>query len=214
MTHARGFRFLATVAMIALLALPGSAALAGALTQDAATRYVTDMGNRAVSVLAAQGDTRIRQSEFARLMVEAVDFEAVAMATLGRAARSISEQEKQEFTQLFAAHVIDAAIKRFGDVQIVGFQVGEGRPQPNGDIKVQAVIERAGGEPLAIDWRVRLSGGSPRIGDIEFAGYSLIIHYRGEFERSREVSVPALIGRLRDLNRNSLALNTVRRELR
>ena len=197
-----------------LLALSGLAARAEALTPDAATRYITDMGNRAVALLAKQGDQQLRHGEFSRLMIDAIDFDAIALQTLGKMARTVSERDKRAFTRLFAAHVIDVAIEKFGNIQIVRFQAGNARMQPNGDVKVHTVIEREGDQKLSVDWRVRLTRGSPKINDIEVEGYSLVIHYRGEFERGNVSNVPGLIGKLKDMNKNSVALATVQAEMR
>ncbi len=199
--------------LIVLLAL-ARPALAETLSPDAATRYIGHMGNRAVAVLAQQGSSETRVAEFTRLMLDAIDFDAVATATLGRMARTVSPQDRREFTQLFAAHLIDVAIDRFGNIQIVRFVVDTGRPQPNGDVKVHSVIERKGDQPLAVDWRVRMTDGTPKINDIEVEGYSLVIHYRGEFERGNVSTVPGLISKLKDLTQHSGALNTVQRELK
>ena len=212
MTRPPFFR-MADICLIMLLALPRPA-LAESLTPHAATRYIADMGDRAVAVLARQGSAETRTAEFARLMLDAIDFDAVATAPLGRMARTVTPQNRREFTQLFAAHLIDVAIDRFGNIQIVRFAVDAGRPQPNGDVKVHSVIERAGDQPLMVDWRVRLTDGNPKINDIEVEGYSLVIHYRGEFERGSVSSVPGLISKLKDLNQRSGSLSTVQRELK
>lgn len=204
---------IAEICLVLLLALsrPG---LAETLSPDVASRYIAQMGDRAVAVLAQQGSSETRIAEFTRLMLDAIDFDAVATATLGRMARTVSPQDKREFTQLFAARLIDVAIDRFGNIQIVRFAVDAGRPQPNGDVKVHSVIERAGDQPLMVDWRVRLTDGNPKINDIEVEGYSLVIHYRGEFERGSVSSVPGLISKLKDLNQRSGSLSTVQRELK
>jgi len=160
-----------------------------------------------------QGDRDRRNDAFSQLLVDAIDFDAIAVGALGKMARTVSRRDKREFTLLFAAHVIDVAIDKFGDLQIQRFAVAEGREQPNGDFKVASRIERAGGPPLLVDWRVRFTDGRPKINDIEVEGYSLLIHYRGEFERGNVSTVPGLIAKLRDMTARSPALPTVRRAL-
>ncbi|MCC6466931.1 MAG: ABC transporter substrate-binding protein [Alphaproteobacteria bacterium] len=202
------------ILLLAALGIAGPRAGAETTSPVVAAGFITDMGDRAVATLAMQGDRRQRHDAFARLLIDAIDFDALALATLGRMARTVAPRDKREFTQLFAAHVIDVAIERFGDVQILRFTVAPGAPLPNGDVRVHTRIERAGGEPLEVDWRVRSIAGRPKINDIEVAGYSLMIHYRGEFERANVSTVPGLIAKLRGLTAASDALETVRRDLR
>ncbi|MCK6453031.1 MAG: ABC transporter substrate-binding protein [Alphaproteobacteria bacterium] len=207
-------RILGASGIAALVAWAGVALQGTALTPDAATSYINKMGDRAVAVLATEAEEPVRHREFARLMIDAIDFEAIALQTLGRMARTVSQHDKQEFTQLFAAHVIEVAIERFGNIQIIRFKASEGRMQPNGDAKVHTRIEREGGEPLSVDWRVRSTAGGPKINDIEVEGYSLVIHYRGEFERGQVSNVPGLISKLKGMHKNTVVWDTVQREMR
>lgn len=204
----------ASCGLAAIVQLSGGVAGAAGIAPDVAARYITDMGNRAVEVLATEGSASVRHQAFAKLILDAIDFDAVAMASLGRMARTVSQHDRREFTQLFAAHVIDVAIERFGNIHIQRFVVDAARPQPNGDVKVHTVIDREGDQALAADWRVRLTEAGPKINDIEVEGYSLVIHYRGEFERGNVSSVPGLISKLKDLTKNSVSLGTVQRELK
>ncbi|MCC7046785.1 MAG: ABC transporter substrate-binding protein [Alphaproteobacteria bacterium] len=202
------------LAVFLAVATAGTGAAVEPTPPALAERFIADMGDRAIATLAMPGDRRQRHDAFARLLIDAIDFDALARESLGRMARTVTPRDKREFTQLFAAHVIDVAIERFGDVQILRFTVAPGVPLPNGDVRVHTRIERAGGEPLEVDWRVRATAGGPRINDIEVAGYSLMIHYRGEFERANVSTVPGLIAKLRDLTAASDALATVRRDLK
>ena len=66
---------------------------------------------------------------------------------------------------------------------------------------------------LSVDWRVHKTPRGPLINDIEVEGYSLAIHYRGEFERVGVSTVPGLIDRLRGMTKDSPALPVVRRKM-
>ena len=210
MTMAGMLRTIAAAASIAV-ALGGFSAPADAqnVAPDAAKKFITDMGTRAVTTLSKQGDLKLRNKEFTMLLLEAMDFEALALSTLGKLARSITPNDKKEFTHLFSAYVIDVAIEKFGNVQISNFGIGEVKAQPNGDVKVNTAINRAGDKPLAVDWRVHNTGGKPMINDMEVEGYSLSIHYRGEFERAGLSTVPGLIKRLQELTKESKSLPVV-----
>jgi phospholipid transport system substrate-binding protein len=198
------------------LALGGFAGGAGAqsIAPDAAKKFITDMGNRTVATLEKQGNVAQRNGDFTRIMIEALDFEALALSTLGKMARTVSPADKKEFTQLFAAYVIDVAIEKFGNIQVTGFGIGEVRQQPNGDVKVNTAINRSGDKPISVDWRVRNTNGAPRINDLEIEGYSLSIHYQGEFQRAGVSNVQGLIQRLKDLTSNSKAMAAVQQAMK
>lgn len=198
-----------------------SAAMAGmpapsraeAIKPDAARQYIAALGHRTVAALAAQGKEAERSARFTAIMLESLDFEALGASSLGKLARAAAPQEKREFTALFAAYVIDVAIQKFGDLRITGFALGEATPQPNGDVKVFSRI--AGGDrPLEVHWRVHEADGRPKINDIEVGGYSLAIHYRGEFERTGLGAMPELTARLKELTKFSKTLPAVQQAMR
>lgn len=178
------------------------------IAPDEAKKFINDMGNRTVAILA-KGDAKARNDAFTAIMIEAMDFESMALQTLGKMARTVSANDKKEFTQLFAAYVIDVAIDKFGTTQVKSFAIGELKQQPNGDIKVNTQVAAAD-KPLNVDWRVHNKTGKPSINDVEVDGYSLVIHYRGEFERAGVSNVPGLISKLKSLTSNSTALPVVR----
>ena len=188
-------------------------ALAAGSQAMGASAFIKQMGDRAVAALAMQGDPRRRDEAFAHLLIDAIDFRALGTASLGRMARTASVADKREFTQLFATRIIDLAIDKFGDLQILRFAVAEAKPLPSGGFTVHTVIDRAGGPPLVVDWHVRDADGKLKINDIEVEGYSLMIHYRGEFERANVSTVRGVIDKLRGLTANSPVLAVVRREM-
>ena len=182
---------------------------AATIAPDTAKKFITDMGNRTVSVLANQSNAQARNDAFTAVMLDAIDFDSLAMQTLGKMSRTVSPTDRKEFTELFAAYVIDVAVQKFGTTQVSNFSIGALKDQPNGDIKVNTVVNTSD-KPLNVDWRVHNRGGQPRINDIEVEGYSLVIHYRGEFERAGVSTVKGLIDKLRGLTAQSVALPTVR----
>jgi phospholipid transport system substrate-binding protein len=197
---------LATLAAIgwALLGVAGPVGAQG-IAPEAAKKFISEMGDRAVTTLAKQGDSKQRNAEFTALMLDGMDFDSLAIASLGKMARTASAPDKKEFTRLFAAYVIDVAIEKFGNIQINRFAIGATKTEPNGDVKVNTAIDRAGDKPLQVDWRVRSVDGKPKVNDMEVEGFSLRTHYTGEFERAGVSTVGGLINRLKELNKNSVA---------
>jgi phospholipid transport system substrate-binding protein len=206
---------MATLA-VAGLALLGVAMPAGAqhVTPEAAKKFIAEMGDRAVATLAKQGNAAQRNAEFTALMLEGMDFDSLAIASLGKMARTASAPDKKEFTRQFAAYVIDVAIEKFGNIQISRFAIGATKTEPNGDVKVNTAIDRAGDKPLQVDWRVRNVDGKPKVNDMEVEGFSLRTHYTGEFERAGVSTVGGLIARLKELNKNSRAWPVVQQAMK
>jgi len=214
---ARAISLIPTVFLSLALAGPGHAQQS-ALAPEAAKQFIVAMGDRAVKLLADTGYAKKRNENFALLMVDAIDFDSLALATLGRMARTASGPDKKEFARLFAAHVIDVAIERFGNLQVAKVDTGNLRAMPNGNVIVNTRIERVNDAPLSVDWRVhkaqpegRASG--PLINDIEVEGYSLAIHYRGEFERAGVSTVQGLIAKLRGMTDKSPILHVVQQRM-
>lgn len=199
----------AALALIGLVSLGNpSTATAQAVAPDAAKQFIAAMGDRAVSVGKETNPTQ-RNNEFTKLMLDGMDFDSLAVATLGKMARTASAPEKKEFTRLFAAYVIDVAVAKLGNTQINRFALGATKTEPNGDVKVNTAIDRAGDKPIQVDWRVKNVDGKPKINDLEVEGFSLRTHYTGEFERAGVSTVSGLIGKLKDLNKNSAAMPVV-----
>jgi len=197
----------AALALIGLVSL-GNTASAQGVAPDAAKKFIAAMGDRAVAVGKETNPTQ-RNNEFTKLMLDGMDFDSLAVATLGKMARTASAPDKKEFTRLFAAYVIDVAVAKLGNTQINRFALGATKTEPNGDVKVNTAIDRVGDKPIQVDWRVKNVDGKPKINDLEVEGFSLRTHYTGEFERAGVSTVSGLIGKLKDLNKNSAAMPVV-----
>lgn len=178
------------------------------VTESAAKAFITTMGDRTMSIMKGSSAAG-RDGAFTQLMLDAIDFDSLANQTLGKMARTVTPTDRKEFTELFAAYVIDVAIQKLGSTSVQSFTIGALKPQPNGDIKVNTAVQ-TGDKPLSIDWRVHDKNGQTRINDIEVDGYSLVIHYRGEFERAGVSTVQGLIAKLQGLTQSSAALPVVR----
>lgn len=200
----------AALALIGLVSLGNpSTATAQAVAPDAAKKFISEMGDRAVAVGKETNPTQ-RNNQFTKLMLDGMDFNSLAVATLGKMARTASEPDKKEFTRLFAAYVIDVAVAKLGNTQINRFALGAAKTEPNGDVKVNTAIDRAGDKPIQVDWRVKNVDGKLKVNDMEVEGFSLRTHYTGEFERAGVSTVPGLIAKLQGLTNGSGILPVVR----
>ncbi len=207
-------RHMLKAALVAVVAFASMPAMAAAVAPETAKQYMTDLGNRAVDTIAKQPDPAMRRSAFIAMMLDSLDFDALGTFAIGKIGRSATPEEKRAFKPLFAAYVIDVAIQRFGDAQLKSFGLGSATPQPNGDVKVFTRLVTSDPAPMEVHWRVHDSNGQTRITDIEVAGYSLAMHYRGDFERAGIGTMSGAISRLQELTKASTSLATVQQAMK
>lgn len=195
--------------------LSGSSHAQSSIPAETARQYVQSLGSHTVDVFNMARAPEERRTGLTRLMLSALDFDAIATMVLGKMARAATPQQKREMNPLFAAYIIDVAVEKFGDMQGMRFGVGSVKPQPNGDAKVYTRIHTSTDDrPMEVMWRVRSTPSGPRINDVELDGSSLVVHYRGEFERDGSETVAQLIGRLRELTKGSRSLPLTQQAMR
>lgn len=202
---------MAVLTALAFLSIP--AVSAEVMAPETARTYMEEVGNRTVDLMKPSTSPGERTHGFIKVMLESLDFDSIGTAAIGRLARSATPEQKREFTPLFAAYVIDVAIEKFGNLEITKFGLGRALPQPNGDAKVYTRIQ-VGEQPMEVYWRVHATDSGPKVNDIEVAGASLTISYRGEFERAGIATVPQLLARLKEITRGSKSLPITQQALR
>lgn len=203
--------FVALIGVVSLGFVP--AAGAATVAPEVAKQYMTDLGNRAMDTIAKQPDAAQRNAQFVALMLDHLDFDSIGAFAIGKLNRAATPEERRAYKPLFAAYVIDVAVAKFGDLPLKSFGLGSVQPQPNGDAKVFTRLN-TGGTPMEVYWRVHQADGKTSINDIEVAGYSLAMHYRGDFERAGVGTMSGVIDRLRDLTKGSKSLPQIQQAMR
>lgn len=183
-----------------------AAATAPGQGETIAQDFITTMGNRAFDVMrGTQSGSEARKAEFARLLVDAMDFEALAMFTLGRYGRNVKGPAREEYTRLFTAHFIDVALQQLADTDATQFAILSTKQLPNGDVMVMTKIEVVGDpQPWEAGWRVRPDGAKPKIVDVFVQGASAGMHFRNRFQDwLGKAGVDGMIEKLRSLTKGS-----------
>lgn len=205
--------FLAIMLAAALVA-PWPTSAAETATVDGARAFIDVYGERTLEVVRAPSlSLEARTVELGRVLIEAVDFQTFARFVLGRQGRRARGAQFEEFTRLFAAHIIDQAIERFAKMGVNGYEITKARALPDGDVIVTTVIANSSGEPFEAGWRVRRRNGRYRVTDLVVEGYSAAIHFRNQFERSANPGLPGLIRKLRQLTNGSPAVALANRQV-
>jgi phospholipid transport system substrate-binding protein len=119
--------------------------------------------------------------EFATLVREGFDLELIGRFALGRAWKSASAVQQQEYQTLFALWTINTydlllGANQGGHLTVIGAQPIGGR-----DALVRTKIDRVNGKPVEIDLRVRDTDGHMRIVEVLIAGASMGVTQRDEF---------------------------------
>ena len=200
MGRAIGVTFLCVVMIVAA---PGARGIAAQGPADAAA-FLADLSAKAVNQLDAPGlaDDE-KQRRFRLLLNEGFDVKAIARFVLGRYWRGASEQERQEFLNVFEDSMVFRFLPILGDYTGDILAVGTVRPfgQTPGLYSVESELQRREGPPVRVDWRVYKGPTGYRVLDVLAEGVSVAVTLRSEYRsvlKGNSGSVAALNQALRD----------------
>jgi phospholipid transport system substrate-binding protein len=163
----------------AILPLIGGAAPTLAAADPAA--MITDMGNRALEVLAKPASARQREARFRELFHEDFDVPTIARFVLGRYWRLATPEQQQEFVSLFAEYVTFSYSNRLSLYRGETLRVTGSRPVPDGSLVTSFILHTNGTAPARVDWRLTWTGGTYKITDVIVEGISMAVTQRSEF---------------------------------
>src|SRR5271166_5430570 len=103
--------------------IPMASSTAAPVAAADATIFMNELWNRAVEVLSRKISPSVRQARFRELFESDFDIPGIARFVLGRYWRSASEQEQQEFLQLFEGYVVYVYGTRLSDFNGETFRV-------------------------------------------------------------------------------------------
>jgi phospholipid transport system substrate-binding protein len=169
-----------------LLALAGAAALPvpafAGTDADAAQQHIQTLATQALNTLQRTDQTLDqREQSFRALLREGFDLDFIARFVLGKYWKSATPDEQAEYIALFGEYVLRTYSSRLGGYAGESFAVLGATPSGTKDVLVATTIRRAGGGPIAADWRVRNIDGRYRIIDVAVEGVSMAITQRDEF---------------------------------
>lgn len=174
------FLFRPLAALLFVLLVHGGAAAQPATEQVRA--FITDIGDDAVEVLSARGDTASREQRLREIFRTGFDLPFIGRFVLGRHWQEASEEQRQEYQDAFAQFVVHSYASRLADETVTGFSITNIRALDDRDVLVQTVIERPGGAPpLNYGWRVRDTDAGLKVIDIVVENVSLVVTQRSEF---------------------------------
>jgi phospholipid transport system substrate-binding protein len=145
---------------------------------------VQSVVNRALAVLRDKSAPAAQRREALRKIVAGnFDFTAMSRSALGYHWRSLSNEQRADFTKLFTAFIEDAYLAKINDYsgQQVAFKgensLGQGFQQVNTDIVAP------GKQPIHVNYLLLKEGGAWKIYDVTVDNISIIANYRTQFNR-------------------------------
>lgn len=164
--------------------------------------FIEGLAEDAVHALTTKGVSREdRRLRFGELLNHNFDVETIGKWVLGRYWRKASDTEKAEYLKLFEQYVVITYVERFDQYSGEKLQVKKSVAEPGQDALVFSEINRpTGGDPIRVDWRVRVNADVYKIIDVYVEGISMSQTQRKEFTsviRANGGTVAGLLGVLR-----------------
>lgn len=122
---------------------------------------------------ASEGETlglEGRREQLAPVVRHSFDLDFMAARVLGGHWRTLSEQEKADWVDLFTRLTVASYAERFESAEGLRLEVGDVEPGARGTAVVRSTIHPPDGEAVAVDYRLRPEDGAWRIVDVYLDG--------------------------------------------
>ena len=143
--------------------------------------FMSEMWKRAVEILGKKASQTERLARFRELFQANFDGPGIARFVLGRYWRSASEDERQEFLNLFEDYVVFVYGTRFSSLNGETLKIRGNRAEEGGVIVSTDMVSPGGETPVKIDWRLVSDSGVFKINDVVIEGISMMVTQRSEF---------------------------------
>lgn len=185
-------RGLSLAILLSLLILPARTVIAApavaANTYETAIatpagKFIQDLGDRALAILANKGlSADQRNMQFRQMMHDSFDLATIARFVIGRNWYAATPEQQKEYMHLFEELVVKTYSDRFALYTGEGFRVRAITPEGDRDYIVNSDITHPDGSPpTSVDWRVRQKDGKLGIIDVVVEGVSMSVTQRQEY---------------------------------
>jgi len=122
----------------------------------------------------------------------------MARSTLGYHWRSLTPDQRADFTQLFTDFIEAAYLDKVQDYAGQQVLFGQSRSLGEGYAAVDTTIVQAGKDPIPVTYLLEQSGSGWKVYDVTVDNISIIANYRNQFNRViNEQGFPKLMADLR-----------------
>jgi phospholipid transport system substrate-binding protein len=179
-------RTLTGIAALPLL-LAAAPALAGAPTDQLKSSINQVIKVLEDTALKAEGSAEKRRAAIRQVANNTFDFGEAAKRSLGKHWQSLSEQDRQEFTGLFADLLERGYVTRIEEYS--GEKIVYAGDNVDADAAtVKTRFTTKSGTEIPVDYRMLRKGDRWLVYDVTVEGLSLVSNYRGQFNKIIETS--------------------------
>ena len=194
----RRFFTVAVIGLTVLLSTTGEPRAAA--SDDPALTFIQGLGDQAVKALRDNIDSsfEVREAAFREVMVRGFDIPIVGRFILGRHWRTATKEQRKAYMAVFVDFIVRVYASRFDSYGGELFTARSVINDESGDKIVRAQIVRpTGGDPIDVDFRVRMRDEGYKVIDISVEGISMLHTHRVEF--SSVINRKGIDGLLSDL---------------
>ena len=163
---------LTVIAAVSAMARPAAA-------DETAVAFIGALGNQAVSVIRSDMPLASKAAYFRRMIHQDFDLTGICRFVLGPYWRVASPAEQHKFRNLFADRLVRFYGRQLGQTGGGDFVVSGSRPSAEGVIVTSRII-RSQGAPIIVDWRLGVTNGVYKIGDVVIDGVSMALAQRSQ----------------------------------
>lgn len=152
--------------------------------ENGAAAFITTLGSRAVEIMKSKGSTTFeqREAQFKDLLVEGFHIKTISRFVIGKYWKEATDEQKKAYDDVFVAFITRVYAARFDAYSGETFEMVQTVKDPSGDEWVRTRINRpGGGQPIAVDYRVRMFDSQYKVIDVVVEGISMLNTHRVEF---------------------------------
>jgi phospholipid transport system substrate-binding protein len=152
------------------------------LDPQKAEAFMKNIGGTVITLLTDKSITdQQRADKFQEILETSFNVKAGAKFVLGRYWKLASEEQKEEFLNLFKATTVASYATRFKEYTSQKFEITGSRLEGDGGVTVLSKIIRPKGPEISIDWKIFEKNGEMRIYDVVLEGISMSVTLRSEY---------------------------------
>ncbi len=170
------------VALAVFLAAAAIGTPGPARGDESARQFMQSLGDDAIAILADEGLSAVqRENKLGRLFDRGFHLPTVSRFVLGRHWRNATQDQRQEYQQVFRDFIVKSYSKRFSSFAGEQLKITNSRAEGKHDTIVFSTIVRPEGKPTRVSWRLRGYADGFKIIDVIVEGVSMLITQRDEF---------------------------------
>ena len=148
-----------------------------------------------------------RRRELRAVLEGHFNFAEMSRSALGYHWRTLTPEQREEFTNLFKAFIEDAYLSKIQDYKGQDVQFMRERSLGGGYVEIDSKIVQAGKDPIPVNYLLEQKDGGWMIYDVTVDAISIIANYRNQFNRViNDQGYPKLVSDLRAKQRQLASL--------